>query len=383
VAALTYPRRVASTATTLTVSAVASTALEVAAATTGFDSNEFLAFHGQTSLTTQYGLSYLQNHPNSNIPCDPTEDGAQYEGHVCIDWAAKGCYDTQSKRVMWASCGAGNNVAGGYVYNTMPFYDETLNRWTVSRAFRGADESTSANPIVHMYDGNAIDVARRRFYRKKFESRVIMVYDLDTNTWLNNLTYTGGEPTAYGYDVGMDVVPSTGKLWLRGYLNGSEIVAVWEVDPQNPGGAARTVVSGSPLGTYSNGSVCCYNPRAFSGVGGMFVGGQNGAIIRIDTEAVSNSLSTIPPNNGNFLWAHKAHLCRDPVGDGWLYANQNGYMYRLTSAGTWTQRAQLPGGLATPDSGWAFVMVPIDHLGVVWIIAQRTIGPTRAWLYKP
>jgi hypothetical protein len=387
--AYNFPRRTASTPVTVAVSSVPS-ALETAAGTPGFDANEFLAFHGPTNLTAQYGLSYEQPHPlegtnpSAFFDCDPTEDGAQSTSHTAIDWAAKGLYDPTSKRVFWASCGAGNRFSGGYVYNTMPIYDEVQNRWTASRGFRGANETTGAEPIVHMYDGNALDVAGRRFYRKKLTSREVMVYDLTNNVWLNNFSYSGGEPPGYGGDAGMDFIPTTGRLWVRAIENGTDRAIVFEVNPAN--GAVRTIASGAALGNEVSTSVCIYNPRAFSNAGACFVGGTNAYIVRCDTEVVSNAASGKPSDAGAFGWPHRAHMCRDPVGDGWLYASNDGYMYRLTSAGTWTQRSPLPGVLGTAEWGsaqsHALVMVPIDAHGVVWLIASP-MGPPRAWLYKP
>jgi hypothetical protein len=387
-----FPRRTTSTATSLTVTAPATTALQIAVQTAGFDSNEFLVFHGQTNLTAQYGLGYEQPHPleGTNPPaffdCDPTEDGASSSSHTAIDWAAKGLYDPTSKRVFWASCGAGNNFSGGYVYNTMPLYDETLNRWTVSRAFRGANETTSATPIVHMYDGNALDVSGRRFYRKKLSSREIMVYDLANEVWLNNIFYSGGEPTSYGGDAGMDWIPSRNRLWIRGIQSGTNDPILFEVDPAAGSPSASTIAVGAAIGGDQAPSVCIFNPRAFGGAGACFIGGPSAHIVRVDTWAISSASSGKPTAANSFTWPHRAHACRDPVGDGWLYACDDGFMYRLSSAGVWSQRAPLPEQFANAgwgtSSSWSLVMVPIDEYGVVWLIS--TAGATnRAWLYKP
>jgi hypothetical protein len=303
--------------------------------------------------------------------------------HTAIDWAAKGLYDPTSKRVFWASCGAGNMNVGQYIYNTMPTYDEAQNRWTVSRGFRSANESTSAGPIGHIYDGHALDVAGRRFYRKRFGPREIMVYDMANNVWLNSFTYSGGEPSSYGGDAGMDFIPTTGKLWIRAIQSGTDAPLLFEVNPANS--VIRTIAAGAALGgeTAVMGP-CSYNPRAFSGAGACFVGASNAYVVRCDTEAVFSYGSGKPAAAQNFLWPHRAHLCRDPVGDGWLYACADGFMYRLTSSGTWTQRAALPSQIANFLSvGIAVIMVPIDAYGVVWIISNANKDGPRAWLYRP
>jgi hypothetical protein len=229
-----------------------------------------------------------------------------------------------------------------------------------------------------MYDGMALDVAGRRFYRKKLSSREVMVYDLANDVWLNNFIYSGGEPASYGGDVGMDWHPGTNRLWVRAIQNGTNDPILFEVNPST--GAVRTIAVGAVLGGAQSPSVCVYNPRAFGGAGGFFVGGANAAIVRADTEAVI-STSGAPAASGDFLWPYRAHVCRDPAGDGWIHACTDGYMYRLTSAGVWTQLSLQPANLRGDSGTRPFVMVPIDAYGVVWIIGSDY--GERAWLFKP
>ncbi len=370
--------RLKSSPTTITVNSPAKTALEAAARAA--TANAFYPFTGN-------GLSTRLLHPGGprgGYQCDVTEDGSQWDGHTAIDWAAKGVYDPQSKKVMWAGCGAGNNLAGGYVYNTQAIYDETNNQWSTVRGFKGANETTSATPIVHNYDGNAIDATGRRFYRKKL-AREVMVYNLDTGAWLNNIQYSSGEPNNYGWNAGMDFIPSRNRLWIRSVRNGDDASTLFELDPGT--GTITEILSGGAIGNDSQTSVCSFNPRAFGNAGGVFVGGTNAYTVRVDTLAVQDNSAGKPSASGSFSWnnspaARNQHLCRDPVGDGWLYASTDGYMYRLTSNGTWMKRALLPAELRN-GSNFDWMMVPIDTYGVVWFITKQGVGPERAWLYKP
>lgn len=381
------PVRVTSSATEITVSS-SSTALSVAAAelTAAFPAgNEYAVFHGPTSLTEPGGLGYNVAHPTSGVQVDPTEDGGSIaspsDTHTAIDWAAKGIYDPSSKRVFWASCGAGNNSAGGYLYNTMPIYDEVANSWSVSRGFRGANETGTATPIVHMYDGNTIDETGRRFYKKKL-SREVMVYNLDTDAWLNNISYSAGEPGSYGWDAGLEWIPSRNALWIRSIRSSDNGSSLFEL---TTAGVLTTLKTPTDLGSDAQGSVCCLNPRAFGGTGGVFVGGSNAVTIELNGSLTVRNNTTSKPT-GAFMWPNGAHVCRDPVGDGWLHASTDGYMYRLTSGGTWSQRAQLPvqiRNVMVSEPSFDIVMVPIDVYGVVWIIGKAALGSSRAWLYKP
>ena len=84
----------------------------------------------------QASLSARTPHPTSNTACDVTEDGSQFVGHPAIDWAAKGCYDPVTRKVMWASCGAGNLRSGGYVFNTQAIYSEQTTPGRFEERFR-------------------------------------------------------------------------------------------------------------------------------------------------------------------------------------------------------------------------------------------------------
>ena len=125
-----------------------------------------------------------------------------------IDWAGKAAWDPVSRRAMWAACGAGNNFSGGYRFNTHSIYDENSDAWSVSRGFQSPNE-TDSNPIVHMYDSNCIDVRGRRFYKKKFATAEIMVFDLISNTWLPTIASPDTE-ASYARDGALEVVPSRG-----------------------------------------------------------------------------------------------------------------------------------------------------------------------------
>jgi hypothetical protein len=366
------------------------TALATAAASMA--SNAFAVFAGG-------GLSTRVAHPVTGTLVDPTEDGQAASGDTsggpgpdgnktAIDWAGKGCYDSQGKKVMWAGTGAFGAVANTPI-NTMALYDETTNTWSAVRSWTAGGETSSDDGTGHMYDGNCIDVTGRRFFKKKF-SRSVYVRDLTTGSW-SKITWSSGEPSGYGWDAGMDYIPGRDRLWVRGIRGSDNASALFEINPTT--GAIIELLSGTTLGNDTAPSVCSFNPRAFSGAGGVFVGGSNAYTVSTSGAAgatpgtVQSNASGKPSGAGGFLWANGAHLCRDPVGDGWLYLNNgDGYIWRLTSAGVWSQRAQLPSEIRTDWSSNGrsnIVMVPIDAHGVVWIIGGQYLGANRAWLYRP
>jgi hypothetical protein len=326
----------------------------------------------------QPSLSSRVPHPISGRPCDPTEDGAAFVGHTAIDWAGKGCYDPVTRRVMWASCGAGNNQDGGYVFNTHAIYSEAPGSWVARRAFQAPGEK-NRNAIVHMYDSNCLHVQGRRFYKKKFGAPEILEFDLDADTWVGTLASPADE-ASYARDGGMDVVPTRGvrgALWLVSWRRNDNLPQLWEYDIATsrwtvliPGGAF-----GSPR---ANTAVVSYNPRAFGNVGGTLVGTGAGAwTIRADT------LNRAPAGHPPFPLGlpHNGHLCRDPSGDGWLLASSDGYLYRC-DGDSWVRRAQMPGALGKGGHQLPVVSVPIDAYGVVWFVTSQNSGQ-RAWLYKP
>lgn len=354
-----------------TVTVAQQSALVIAAA--GMSPNSFVLFQ-------QPSLSARNAHPTSGRLCDVTEDGAAYVGHTAVDWAGKGCYDPVSRRVMWASCGAGNNASGGNVFNVQAIYSEAGNSWSATRNFQAPGETTS-NPLGHMYDSNCIHVAGRRFYKKKFDSddRKILVFNLDTNAWTTAISSPPDE--AYGAgDGAMEVVPtrgSSGAIWLVSLARASDLPKLWEYNIATQ--AWSTLLDTGSFGAPgSNTPVMSYNPRGFDGAGGVLVGTRAGAwTVRADTLARASAGTAPTP----LTMPYDGHLCRDPAGPGWLYASDSGYMYRCDGT-VWTQRARLPDQLGAGGNRQPLVVVPIDAYGVLWIIAAQ--GSTnRAWLYKP
>ena len=89
---------------------------------------------------------------------------------------------------------------------------------------------------------------------------------------------------------------------------------------------------------------------------------------------------------------------RDPVGDGWLYMNRDGYMWQLSSgaagvgnSGTWTRKAQLPQNVRDcfnpairgTSAAFDYILIPLDAYGCIWIIGNNWGRADRCWLYKP
>jgi hypothetical protein len=352
--------------TTVTVS---TSALQIAAGT--LTPGAFAAFE-------QPSLSARSPHSVSGKLCDVTEDGASFSGHTAIDWAGKGCYDPVTRRVMWASCGAGNNVSGGAAYNTQAIYSEASNAWTARRGFQAPGESNS-NPIVHMYDSNCLHVQGRRFYKKKFSAGEILEFDLDADAWRGVLA-TPSDEASYARDGGMDVVPTrgtSGAIWLVSWRSSDDRPQLWECDLASrrwsvliPGGAF-----GAPR---SNTPIVSYNPRASGGAGGVLIGTAAG-VWTVSADRLVQTALQPPPRT--LTLPHDGHLCRDPAGPGWLLASSDGFLYSCDGA-AWIKRAPLPGVLAAGRNEQPLVMVPIDAYGVVWMITAQN-GGTRAWLYKP
>jgi hypothetical protein len=384
------PRRVTSTATTIGVNAAATSVLQQKAQSA---SAGFTAFHGHSTLdatdatlsSSAGGLNFAVAHPTSGILCDPTEDGASSAAHTAIDWGAKGVYDPTSRKVMWASCGAGNNFAGGKVYNTQPIYHETganAGTWTVNRNFQSPNESNT-NPIVHLYDGNAIDVAGRRFYRNKFPESLVMAYDLDAQAWVNGFA---GAPEAGSYRTGaLEFIPtrgSNGALWCYG-MNSGFVPRVWE--KLMPSGSWTEIISG--IGASYSSVPMSYNPRALGGAGAVLLGGVSGSaayIVNTTGTPAATATATAPTNN--FGAPYNAHLCREPLGSGWLYFSNAGRLHRCTDGGVWSDIGPLPGKLAATNHSVPFIVVPIDDYGIVWVIAagdSNGAATPRAWIYKP
>lgn len=362
-------------------------------------SNNFAVFLGSSlteatdiTLSSQAGgLSYRQAHYYTGTMVDPTEDGQTSNditppagptgNKTAMDWAGKGCYDSQAKRVMWAGTGAFGAVASTPI-NRLAIYDETTATWSVDRGF-APGETTSDDGSGHTYDGNCIDVSGRRFFKKKF-ARAFYVKNLATNTW-SKVAYSSGEPSGYGWDAGMDYIPSLDRLWVRSIYSANNSSMLLELNPTT--GAPTLLLHSGQLGSDNAPSVCSFNPRAYGGNGGVFVGGSNAYTVNTTGTPTATANATGKPT-GQFLWANGAHVCRDPVGNGWLHCSYDGWIWRLSDAGgTWQQRAQLPVQIRTDltnNNRYDIVMIPIDAYGVVWIIGgQNQLGTTRAWLYKP
>jgi hypothetical protein len=359
------------------------TALKTAAASVA--SNAYAVFTGT-------GLSTTAPHPFSDFSVCPTEDGQQADGKIMVDWAGKGCYDSTARKVLWAGTGAAGAIADT-PYNTMPLYDEGSNTWTAVRGWAPGGETTTDNGTGHTYDANCIDVTGRKHFKKKFSEKAFYVRDLDAGTF-SKVTYTGGE-ASYSGDVGCEWIPSRSRIWIYANSGADDNHALWEVPAT--GGSATLLYGndgGASLGL-SSGAIYCkpisLNPRAFSDVGGVMLGNNTPRIIQLNGSLnITTASSGKPAAAGSMSVATGAHLCRDPVGTGWLYACTDGFMYRISEGGVWTQRAQLPFELRneyTTNGAFDFVMVPIDAAdggyGVVWIVSKRSLGTNRAWLYKP
>ena len=332
---------------------------------------------GSFALFEQPSLSTRAAHPVSGRLCDVTEDGAGSLGHTAIDWAGKGCYDPIGRQVMWASCGAGNNSAGGYVYNTFATYSEASNLWTANRGFQAPGESNT-NPIGHMYDSNCIDVAGRRFYKKKFGAAEILVYDLDARSWIGVIPSPADE-ASYARDGGMDIVPTRGAkgaIWLVSWRRSDNLPQLWEYDIATQ--RWSTLISGGAFGAPTgNVAIMSYNPRAFGGVGAVLIGNGAGTwTVRADTIALATAGT--PPRP--LTLPHDGHLCRDPSSGGWLLVASDGYLY-ATDGSVWSRRSQLPGALGNPSHQQPVVVTPVDQYGVVWIVTSQGSGG-RAWIYK-
>jgi hypothetical protein len=226
----------------------------------------------------------------------------------------------------------------------------------------------------------ALDVVGRRFYRKKFPEQFIQVFNLTTNAWVNGIASAPGE-SSYARNTALEFIPTRGtqgELWQFGYDSANDTPKLWKYDVATATWTTA-IASGSlgPQGSLS-GTFMSYNPRAFGGVGGVLVGNSSGNLytIRCDNLAVascSQSPSTIAQSNN-------MHVCRDPVGSGWLQFALNGNVYRCDGS-TWTLRyTGMPGRLN--GSFLNMIVTPIDAYGVVWCVIEAGSGD-RAWIYKP
>jgi hypothetical protein len=382
--------RITSNATTITVAAP-SKALQSAIASMRSDS--FLEFN-QTSLWTR--LADPRGPAPDFYPANPTEDGANYAGHTMIDYGGKWCWDPVAKQGMWAGNGAnpaGKNVRiYSHLYNTHSIYDEASNTWTAYRGIRGPNEGPDPDCIVHVLHNNAIDVVGRRFFKKKFRTDEIMVYDLDRRVWLDTIAGPGAYEASYGRDGAMEVIPTRGargSLWVLATSRSTDHSRLVEYDLAT-GGPWRILRDSPDFGTQANGASCMsFNPRAFGGNGGVLCGNNSGAYtVRTDTLEVAQAGA--PPQK--MVAPNGAHLAADPLGAGWFYVSSDGFLY-FTEGGAWRRVRQMPSNLATPGHTYPVVACPLHkdssgNYGVLWIVAGQmpAHGATNGvcgWLYKP
>jgi len=306
-----------------------------------------------------------------------------------IDWAGKGAYDPVTRRMMFAGCGAGNNVAGGHRYNTHAIYSEASNTWSAVRGFRGSNQSSNTPGLVHVYDNNCISLKARRFYKKQFTADdfsrhgPIHQYDLDTNSW--GPAFDGPqEVAAYMGNGAMDAVETRGtrgSLWYMDKPSGSEQYAIWEYDIALRSWTKIIREGAFPaLSVDSNGPLLSVNPRAFNGAGGVLVaaGNNRAYTVRIDTFAV-NAVAGAAPTAIDVRV--DGHLCRDPAGSGWLLFSATGYVYRSDGSG-WSQRAPLPTPINSQLGTSPMMTIPVDAYGVVHLITDAGASPNRAWIYR-
>jgi hypothetical protein len=378
------PGRVTSAPTTITVNSGA-TALSTAAGSLGADS--FVQFHGAD-------LNLRVAHPFASDPLigddnpQVTEDGAG-NANPSVDWAAKGCYDSQTKRAMWAGCGQGSNgAAGSYVRNTHAIYEENYNngagRWTSSRGWLPSGSSHTA-ATNHLYDGLCIDVTGRKLYKSVLNFNEIAVCDLDAMTW----STIAGAPQDSALRTGaLEFIPTrgaSGALWCYG--ESSNVQKIWEYQIGGSGWSQLTL-TGSAFASFALAALpMSYNPRSNK----VLCGGHGTDCYIIDCSTLNVTAVSAAGVTTSFELPHRAKLCKNPVDGGWLYFSQdNVKMWACSATGTWSQKnAAVPGPLQQALQHH-FIVIPIDAYGVVWIVGDAyTFGNVsssanpQAWLYKP
>lgn len=361
-----------SSPTTVAVVSAATPLFEAARSTS---TNSFGSFSGS-------GLTTRVSHPITANPVSVLEDGRLSQGYQTLGYSGKGAFDPISRQVIWSSTGAGSNYAGGHAHNTQARFSEASNSWSANRAFKGANDPTSRTGLVHIYDSNCIDVAGRRAYKKWF-SNEILVYGIDSNSFLNNIPGPTGHSSSFSWDA-MDVVPTrgaAGALWLLGWSTANNI-QVWEYDLA--AGRWSLLINAAALGNQGTPSlgapVLSYNPRAFGAAGGVMIGNESRAwTVNCATLAVTSV--DVPPS-GSIQIAHNggfnSGFCRDPAGTGWLqFSDLKKTVYRWNGS-QWETRAAMPAGFGGAPRN--FIVVPIDTYGVVWLICYES---GSGWLYRP
>jgi hypothetical protein len=405
------PRRVTSTATTITVSSAQTLLAQAANDPSGW-TNGFKPFHGGGLNTTS---SWYDSWANSNVLADVTCDGdpiVQPAYHTMLEWCGKGSYDPITKQVIFMGHGTGSGL-GLYRYNTLTRYDEQNNLWIARRGWMADGDE---NGIGHMYDNNCISIPARKAFKKQFHytepgdpsggTGPFHVYNIDSDSFGTPIY---GPVEAYGYGYSCADVATTrgtqGRLWYVHTVSGSNGANLSEYDIATGLATSNSnrTAWGSPIvgsaslpgltfGTEGQNWNIAFNPRAFGGAGGAIINGgaSSGAsykgtsyTVRADTLAVAQiTWPGATPLDGR----QNGHLCREPNGTGWLlFDNTARQVWRCRPGdSSWTMIASsLPTALTTYS---AILVIPIDDLGVVWIIRERitTQDPVeRAWLYKP
>jgi len=382
--------RITSKATTITVAAPS---MALKAAIASMRSGTFLEFN-QKSLWTR--VADPRGAAPDFFPANPTEDGANCVGHTMIDYGGKWCWDPVAKQGMWAGNGA--NPAGksvriySHLYNTHSIYDEATNTWTAYRGVKGTNEGSDPDCIVHVLHNNALDAAGRRFFKKKFRTDQIMVYNLETRQWIDTIPGPGAFEASYGRDGAMEVIPTRGTkaaLWVLSTSKATDHSRLVEYDLAT-GGPWRILADSPSLGTQPNGASCMsFNPRAFGGTGGVLCGNSTGAYA-VRTDTLDITPAGTPPQR--MVAPNGAHLSADPSGPGWYYIASDGYLYYNNGA-SWSRVRQMPSDLAVAGHTHPIVVCPLHkdttgEYGVLWIVAGQMPSHSATngvcgWLYKP
>jgi hypothetical protein len=350
--------------------------------------NSFAQFDGG-------GLTSTSTHPILGTTVRPMDDGKGGSAVPIHHYSGKGCYDPIGRRVLMMATGYSvdgfqNADASARRCNVLPMYDEATNNWSaLARGFRQADGADTDIALVHMYDGNCIAANRRQLIKKSLYYPSLYVYDLAGNQMLNALAGPSPQSGSQATD-GIEFIPtrgSYGAIWWWGWNNNNALLLREFQFSAATGiaGSWSTIADTTAFNdtTWSEGPTISYNPRAFSGAGGVLLGSATGQwTVNCSTLAVTaigrpNSLAL--DVGSDYLYSG---LCADPVGVGWLkFGKSAGYVYRWDGS-AWEQRAALPAGITGAQD--AVIVVPMDLLGAVWLL--RVNGDSNAqanYLYRP
>jgi hypothetical protein len=392
------PRRVTSTATTITVSS--GTLLAQAANDPSGWTNGFKAFLG-TNLKT------LSAHPITGKPVNVLRDGhsTQQDYHPTTEMFAKGCYDPVTKRVLFMSTGTGStgDAPNNWQINTLAIYREgpADEGWTATRSFRPPDQPTDLWNLGHGYDNNCISLATRKLFKKNFHntnsvsfaSGPFHVYNLDTGVFEASIPSPPGEDPTFCIGPA-DVIPTLGtlgRIWYFGKTN-LHVYRLLSYDlatgTKQASDWTPVTVSGfrSPAFSFDGDGNCSmsFNPRAFAGAGAvMILAGRSMSATQKGYIVQSNGTATeVPLVPGGDLPV-QPRLCKEPGGTGWLLFHlNNGTVYRYRYGDlNWTPVGTFPPNLLPREE---VNITPIDEYGVVWVIwGDGVVNPNNAWLYKP